>query len=173
MYMPQIQKECGGVAHKATATSCRAISDQNCYFYTSKTNLIRDQKWPRAHPWHLTKLPLSQHRAPGCHNLYASLGHLHFDVSIQMSVWKLCAVQTETKKKQGRKISLANFQLLYDSNSFLSPAAQCYRPDLCPGSREHLDHIPHVCLLIALCSDFPAYLEASYSTFNTFKLNLA
>lgn len=97
----------------------------------------------------------------------------HFDVSIQMSVWKLCAVQTETKKKQGRKISLANFQLLYDSNSFLSPAAQCYRPDLCPGSREHLDHIPHVCLLIALCSDFPAYLEASYSTFNTFKLNLA
>lgn len=33
-------------------------------------------------------------------------------------------------KKQGRKISLATFQLLYDSNSFLSPAAQRCQPDL-------------------------------------------
>lgn len=32
MCMPQIWKECGA-AHNATASSCRAISDQACYFY--------------------------------------------------------------------------------------------------------------------------------------------
>lgn len=172
MYMPQIQKECGGVAHKATATSCRAISDQDCYFYTSKTNLIRDQKWPRAHPWHLTKLPLSQHRAPGCHNLYASLGHPH-----TLMFPSKCLYGSSVLFKQRQKKSREEKLVWQIFSCFMIQTPFCLLQhnviDLCPGSREHLDHIPHVCLLIALCSDFPAYLEASYSTFNTFKLNLA
>lgn len=75
-YMPQIWKECGGAAaHKATASSCRAISDQACYFYIlndkfkKRSKMAKYQKCQELIPDTLTKFPLSQHTAPGCHSL--------------------------------------------------------------------------------------------------------
>lgn len=53
-----------------------------------------------------------------------------------------CAMEalgcSKSDKKWGRKISLASFQLLYNSNSFLSPAAWRYRPDLCAHRAESI-----------------------------------
>lgn len=165
-YMPQIWKECGGAAaHKATASSCRAISDQACYFYILNDKFKKRSK--------MAKYQKCQDFIPFLTPWQSSLSHntqlldatvwtptfwcFPFCTCISIPVSVLLR-----DKKWGRKINLASFQLPYDTNWFVSPAAPCCWPDLFA----HEQLLTSACW--SLCCNLPDYLESSYS-----KLNLA
>lgn len=139
-------------------------------FISSMTHLKRVQNWPTAHSWHPTKFPLSQHTAPGCHNLDASLVHPHIlmfpflHLCFHFSGCAMGALScSKSDKKWGRKIKSGKFSAaLWFKLLFVSCSLTLSTRSLCPQNRKHLDPTAHICLLIPSCSHFPDCLEPSH-----------
>lgn len=145
----------------------QAVAEQSqtkpATFISSMTNLKRDQKWQN------TKNAKSSFLTPWQSSLS------HNTQLLDATVWtptfwcfpfcNCISIPVSVllrDKKWGRKINLASFQLPYDTNWFVSPAAPCCWPDLFA----HEQLLTSACW--SLCCNLPDYLESSYS-----KLNLA